>query len=118
MGGSPKINSFPDTLAFGNRRAQGTGSARTQWVVFFRIEGNKAIRRGRGFPLSEQCRTRFGRYAVPMDDLEAVDYVDEVLGSNVKSGYNCFYAGVSNTWLCFANPRDPGTTADRFFHFD
>jgi len=53
-----------------------------------------------------------------MDDLEAVDYVDEVLGSNVKSGYNCFYAGVSNTWLCFANPRDPGTTADRFFHFD
>lgn len=68
--------------------------------------------------VSEQYRTRFQGYPAAMTELESAGYVDQVLGSSVKSGYDFFYAGGAAVWLCLANPRFPGTTGDRYFFVD
>lgn len=65
--------------------------------------------------VTEQYRTRFGRYAATMTNMQNAGYVDEVLGSSVKSGYDFFYSGSTTVWTCLANPRDPGITGERYF---
>ena len=65
--------------------------------------------------VSQQYRTRFQTYAQEMTDLVNAGYIDEVLGSSVKAGYDFFYAGTGEVWLCFANPRNLGTTGDNFY---
>ena len=68
--------------------------------------------------VNEQYRTRFGRFPPDLDPLVATGYIDTNLGSGAKSGYDFFYAGGFDTWICFANPRTAGTTGDRFFFAD
>ena len=43
--------------------------------------------------VSEQYRTRFGRFPPDFDPLVATGYIDTNLGGGVKSGYDFFYAG-------------------------
>ena len=68
--------------------------------------------------VNEQYRTRFQGYASQMSDLANAGYIDSVLGASQKAGYDFFYAGALNVWVCFANPNVAGETGDRFFFAD
>ena len=67
--------------------------------------------------VNEQYRTRFGNYASSLANLSASNYIDSVLGSGTKSGYNfTAYSGSTNTWQCTGTPTTVGTTGDRSFY--
>lgn len=68
--------------------------------------------------VNEQYRTRFRSYANNMTSLETTGYIDSVLAGGSKSGYDFFYSGGINLWICLANPRFVGTTGDRYFRAD
>ena len=69
--------------------------------------------------VNEQYRTRFGSYADSMDRLYTQSYIDKVLGSKQKSGYDFTYASTDkNLWSCAASPTDAGKTGDRGFFVD
>ena len=68
--------------------------------------------------VNEQYRTRFQSYAGALTDLSAESYIDSVLGSGVKSGYDFVYGAGANTWTCTADPSEPTTTGDRYFFVD
>ena len=68
---------------------------------------------------NEQYRTRFGAYSDSLDRLFTQGYIDKVLGSKVKSGYNFGYTSADkNLWSCTADPSDAGKTGDRGFFTD
>ena len=88
-----------------------------------RIAGNEASAVSSLRTLStvqEQYRTRFGNYAGTLGDLSGNGYVDNVLGTGAKSGYN--FTGmlaVGNTsWQINADPITAGTTGERGFFVD
>ena len=68
--------------------------------------------------VNEQYRTRFRDpvagigYAGALADLMNANYIDQVLGSSAKSGYNFAYVGGENTWSCQATPQVDGTTGE------
>ena len=69
--------------------------------------------------VNEQYRTRFQTYSDSLANLSNATYIDSVLGSGTKSGYDFAYTlGSQNTWSCSADPSDPGTTGDRYFFAD
>ena len=69
--------------------------------------------------VNEQYRTRFGSYADSLDRLYTQAYIDKVLGSKQKSGYDFTYASTDkNLWTCNADPHDAGKTGDRGFFVD
>jgi prepilin-type N-terminal cleavage/methylation domain-containing protein len=68
--------------------------------------------------VSEQYRTRFSSYAGSLANLSAVDFIDSVLGSGTKSGYNFTFAGGVNTWNVTAVPATAGATGDSSFFTD
>lgn len=65
----------------------------------------------------EQYRTRYGLYASGLTDLTNAGYVDDVLGSGVKSGYA--YGNSSSTsntnWSLDCQPTAPGVTGEKYF---
>ena len=67
---------------------------------------------------NEQYRTRFQSYSDSLANLQAPGYIDSVLGSSNKSGYNFGYTGGTNTWECVATPIDDGDSGDRRFFVD
>ncbi len=75
---------------------------------------------------NEQYRTRFSGNGFSPDliTLQNEKYIDSVLGSGVKSGYQFTYTpgaafgGVVSTWTCVANAIDQGKTGDRSFFAD
>ena len=88
-----------------------------------RISGNEASAISSLRTLStvqEQYRTRFGQYSSSLGDLNTAGYVDNVLGTGTKSGYN--FTGMSATgntaWSVNADPSTPGTTGERGFFVD
>ena len=73
--------------------------------------------------VNEQYRTRFGDatigYADDLSSLEAAGYIDSVLGTGTKSGYDFTYVSPDrNTWTLAASPSAAGTTGDRGFFVD
>jgi type IV pilus assembly protein PilA len=77
--------------------------------------------------VNEQYRTRFQFYAASLAALQDKGYIDSVLGSGLKSGYNFESyagggAGTPNTWSVNANPganrANEGVTGDRSFFTD
>jgi type IV pilus assembly protein PilA len=69
--------------------------------------------------VNEQYRTRFGSYADSLDRLFTQGYIDKVLGSKAKSGYNFVYASTDkNLWSCTADPQVAAKTGDRGFFVD
>ena len=68
--------------------------------------------------VNEQYRTRFQSYGGSLGDLNTEGYIDSVLSSGTKSGYDFLYTGATNTWSCTADPDTPGTTGDRYFFVD
>ena len=68
--------------------------------------------------VNQQYRTRFQSYAGSLANLSAATYIDSVLGSGTKSGYNFTYTGTTNTWSVSAVPSTPGTDGDRGFFVD
>jgi type IV pilus assembly protein PilA len=68
--------------------------------------------------VSETYRTRFQSYATNLSDLQASNYIDNVMGSGLKSGYTFTYTGAADTWSCTADPVAKGSSGDRFFFVD
>jgi hypothetical protein len=68
--------------------------------------------------VNNQYRTRFQTYAGALTDLSAEGYIDSVLGSGTKSGYDFTYSGGSDTFTATADPTTAGTTGDRGFFVD
>lgn len=68
--------------------------------------------------VNEQYRSRHGSYGGTLGDLESAGYVDNVLGSGTRSGYNFALVGLAATWDCNADPVTPGGTGDRGFYID
>jgi type IV pilus assembly protein PilA len=68
--------------------------------------------------VNEQYRTRFQAYSDTLANLEAAGFIDSVLSSGTKSGYDFTYTGGTDTWNCTGDPSTPGTTGDRFFFVD
>ena len=69
--------------------------------------------------VNEQYRTRFGTYAASLADLQANGYIDNVLGSGTKSGYNFTpYNGAATTWNVQADAVTQGGTGVRGFFTD
>ncbi len=68
--------------------------------------------------VNEQHRSRYGAYGADLMALQSAGYVDNALGSGMKSGYTFVLAGAASTWDCAANPTSPGSTGDRGFFID
>src|SRR5688572_24763199 len=68
--------------------------------------------------VNQQYRTRFQLYATSLANLSAANYIDSVLGSGTKSGYNFAYSGGTNTFTVSSVPATPTTTGDRGFFVD
>lgn len=68
--------------------------------------------------VNDQYKMRFGSYALSLAELEATEYIDSLLASGTKSGYDFALAGGFDDWTCLANPVTPGRTGDRFFYVD
>lgn len=69
--------------------------------------------------VNEQYRTRFGEYAAGLGDLETENYIDSVLASGTKSGYDFAYTLASaSQWNVTALPDNVGTTGERGFRVD
>ena len=75
----------------------------------------------------EQYRNRNGTYPATLNDLATQGYIDNVLGSGTKSGYQFGSQGgggdgnlngTATTWSCYAEPQTPGTSGDRYFYID
>ena len=67
---------------------------------------------------SEQYRVRFQSYADSLSRLEAEHYIDSVLGSGHKSGYDYLYAASGDSWTCQAMPTRVGETGVVYFFAD
>ena len=67
---------------------------------------------------NEQYRTRYKSYADGLIDLETAGYINESLGSSVKSGYKFTYSKTGESWSCTASPIVDGTTGSRHFYVD
>ncbi len=75
---------------------------------------------------NDQYRTRFSTngYAPDLPTLQVEGYIDSVLASGVKSGYQFTYtpgaafAGIIQSWTCVANAVVQGSTGDRSFFVD
>ena len=68
---------------------------------------------------NEQYRTRFQTYSDGLASLLATGYIDDVLGTGVKSGYTLNgYLATANTWEVNATPEANGDSGDRFFFVD
>ena len=69
--------------------------------------------------VNEQYRARFGLYSSSLAELGTLNYLDNVLSSGVKSGYDFVnYAGDTTGWSVQANPATPGRTGNRYFFSD
>ncbi len=69
--------------------------------------------------VNEQYRTRFGEYAPSLADLVTQGYIDDVLGSGAKSGYDFTYSQLSTqTYTVTADPTIAGRTGERGFFVD
>jgi len=68
--------------------------------------------------VNEQYRTRFLTYSTSLANLSAATYINSVLGSGTKSGYNFTFAGGTSTWNVSTVPTTAGTTGDRGFFAD
>ncbi len=69
--------------------------------------------------VNEQYRQRFSEYAPSMSDLVTQGYLDAIIGSGVKSGYDfSAYLGGGLIWTCSCVPVTPGGTGDRGFYVD
>ncbi|MCA8960005.1 MAG: prepilin-type N-terminal cleavage/methylation domain-containing protein [Planctomycetes bacterium] len=86
-----------------------------------RISGNEASAISSLRTMStvgEQYRTRFGSYATTLADMQTAGYIDNVLGSGSKSGYDFTFTGGATTWSCTADPSIAGRTGERGFFAD
>ena len=69
--------------------------------------------------VNEQYRARFGTYSSSLSALNALKYIDNVLGSGSKSGYDFVnYSSNGVAWSVQANPTMPGRTGHRYFLMD
>lgn len=68
----------------------------------------------------EQYRTSQGDYATTLGALETAGYIDSVLSSGSKSGYNFTLASTAGTgvWNCTASPTTFGSTGNVHFFVD
>jgi hypothetical protein len=65
----------------------------------------------------EQYRARYGTYGT-LDELSAASFIDPVLGSGKKSGYDIRIWAYESEWTCTAIPQNPGQTGTRGFYVD
>ena len=68
--------------------------------------------------VNEQYRSRFGVYSGSLEDLEDVGYLDNVLGSGRKSGFEFSYIATPIEWQCTAQPLSVGRSGQRNFYVD
>ena len=69
--------------------------------------------------VNEMYRSRFGGYAPTLVALQAGGFIDNVLSSGSKSGYNFVnYSGTNVGWSVQANAATQGRTGERGFFVD
>ncbi len=68
--------------------------------------------------VNRQYRSRSGRYAGNLVDLEEAGSIDAVLAAGTKAGYALTYRGGVSAWSCAADPERPGESAERYFFVD
>ena len=92
-------------------------------LLMARMSGNEASTLGSFHTLKtvqEQYRQRFGVYATTFGVLENEGFIDNVLASGTKAGYEflSFTAVDDSSWSVEAHPVDPGRTGVRYFYCD
>ncbi|TET36326.1 MAG: hypothetical protein E3J72_08795 [Planctomycetota bacterium] len=65
----------------------------------------------------EQYRARYGTYGT-LDELSTANFIDPILGSGKKSGYDIRIWAYENEWTCTAVPQTTGETGTRGFYVD
>ena len=65
--------------------------------------------------VNQMYRTRFQTYAPKLTDLINAGYIDEGFDDSIKSGYDFFYNGTGEAWVCLVNPRVAGRTGDLYY---
>ncbi len=68
--------------------------------------------------VNQMYRTRFQTYAPRLVHLIDAGYIDEGFSDAIKSGYEFFYNGTGEAWVCLVNPRVAGRTGDLYYFSD